>query len=158
VACGVCLGAETSSPLSAEVRAIFLRRRRISVRLGVGSEPSALGDRGGGAGGMAEVVFVVIVCEGCDGAAAVVVVGVAIAVAVGPSSSSTGLRRNFRDLELVVEVNEGNSAVARMAGAIWEVVADAASTSIVAVLLTCLFVCRWKFFGGIGKVALGGEC
>ena len=105
---------------------------------------------------MVEVVFVVIVCEGCDGTAAVVVVG----VAVGPSSSSTGLRRNFRDLELVVEVNEGNSAVARMPGAIWEVVVDAAaSTSIVAALPTCacLFVCRWKFFDGIGKVGLGGE-
>lgn len=100
------------------------------------------------------MVKVVVVCEGCDGAAAAVVVVVGIAVAIGSSSSSTGLRRNFRDLELVVEVNEGNSVVAGKAGAIWEAVVDAASTSIVVVLPTCacLFVCCWKFLTKLVKL------
>jgi len=91
------------------------------------------------------MVKVVVVCEGCDGAVAAVVV-VGAAVAAGPSSSSTGLRRNFRDLELVVEVNEGNSVVAGKADAIWEAVVEAASTSIVAVLPTC--ACLFLFAVG----------
>lgn len=68
---GVGLGAVTSSPRRAEVRTVFLRRRRISERLGASPFSSVAWAVAGGARGSAGVG---------DVAAVVVVVAAAVGV------------------------------------------------------------------------------